>query len=169
MSSIIYFLENFNNYYNRIIKRYDSISDYISNSKDYAVRGENLDASVLGSKGPVNFNINDGINANLTYNYDKNQAWQPDYVVVCDLNDKILSRWFVMEAMRTRRGQYSITLHRDVIADNYNAVIEAPCFIEKATLQTGNNLIFNPENMTYNQIKDSNEILLKDSLLYGTY
>ena len=163
MSSIIYFLENYNNYYNRIIKRHGSISDYISNSTDYAIRGENLDASVLGSKGPVNFNVNDGITANLTYNYDRNQSWQPDYVVVCDMDSTILSRWFVMEAMRTRRGQYSITLRRDVIADNYNAVIEAPCFIEKATLQTGDNFIFNPENMTYNQIKDPNEVLLKDS------
>lgn len=55
-----------------------------------------------------------------------------------------------------------MSLRRDVIADNYDAIITAPTFIEKATLNKEDNFIFNPENMTYNEIKDSNEILLKD-------
>lgn len=55
-----------------------------------------------------------------------------------------------------------MSLRRDVIADNYDAILTAPTFIEKATLSKEDNFIFNPENMTYNEIKDSNEILLKD-------
>ena len=55
-----------------------------------------------------------------------------------------------------------MSLRRDVIADNYEAILTAPTFIEKATLNKEDNFIFNPENMTYNEIKDSNEILLKD-------
>ena len=55
-----------------------------------------------------------------------------------------------------------MSLKRDVIADNYDAILTAPTFIEKATLSKEDNFIFNPENMTYNEIKDSNEILLKD-------
>ena len=162
MASITYLFENFNNYYNRIIKRFDIIDDYISNSTDYAVRGN--DNNVLfENKGPVNFNVNDGITATIRYNYDPNQRWQPDYVVICEMDKTIMSRWFVMEAQRTRQGQYVITLRRDVIADNYNRVIEAPTFIEKATLSRGSKFIFNPENMTYNQIKKDDEVLLKDS------
>lgn len=162
MASITYLFENFNNYYNRIIKRFDKIDDYISNSTDYAVRGNDYNV-LFENKGPVNFNINDGITATIRYNYDPNQIWQPDYVVICELDKTILSRWFVMEAQRTRQGQYVITLRRDVIADNYYRVIEAPTFIEKATLNRGSKFIFNPENMTYNQIKKDDELLLKDS------
>ena len=67
-----------------------------------------------------------------------------------------------MEAETTRKGQFVLSLRRDVIADNYDTILTAPTFIEKATLNKEDNFIFNPENMTYNEIKDSNEILLKD-------
>lgn len=67
-----------------------------------------------------------------------------------------------MEAETTRKGQFVLSLRRDVIADNYETILTAPTFIEKATLNKEDNFIFNPENMTYNEIKDSNEILLKD-------
>ena len=186
MSSIVYFLNNFNNYYNRIIKKYDSVSDYINEigEENYAVRGDGI-GIIQGNKGPVNFNINDGVNAMLTYNYDQNQDWQPNYILVCDMEHTIKSRWFVIEAKRTRQGQYKLNLHRDVIADNYEATMQSVSLIENATLDRYSKYIFNSEGNTYNQIKseieqDSTgtpiyEHLLKDNtgcawcVGYGTY
>ena len=65
-----------------------------------------------------------------------------------------------MDENRTRNGQYKIGLRRDVIVDNYEAVMNAPCFIEKGMIDNPDDpLIFNKENMTYNQIKVSEKIL----------
>ena len=76
-------------------------------------------------------------------------------------DNEINSRWFVIECIRLRNGQYRLTLRRDVIADNYDSVIHAPCFIEKATLSQDDPMIFNSENMSFNQIK-TKEIQLTD-------
>lgn len=146
----------FNNYYNRIIKKYNTITEYetivpASNRADYS---------------DINFNPNDGIDTEIivdTKNFS--DTWVPDYLVVYDgtalANFTIKSRWFVIEWVRLRNGQYKATIHRDVIADFYDNVLAAPIFIEKAFLSSDNPLIFNNEDMTYNQIKKSEE-LLKD-------
>ena len=142
------------NYYNRIVKRFDHLNEYVSNS--------NLLASYSG----INFNPNDGVSTNLVINY--NEADMPDYLIVAD-EDIILSRWYIIESRRTRSGQFSIDLYRDVIADWYEDVIKAPCFIEKATVGAVNDpAIFNNEDMSFNQIKTS-ETLLKDKLGTGWY
>lgn len=168
---IIYFLKNYNNYYNRIIKRESTLADYITavGSNGYTKRGTS--AIVAGGYGPVNFNINDGITADVTYNYIDGQDWEPDYVLcVNDADDTILYRFFVMEAVRTRKYQYRLTLRRDIVADNYDNVINAPMYIEKATIPSTNDpFIFNKEGNTYNQIKDQNELLLKDDTKSAWY
>lgn len=66
-----------------------------------------------------------------------------------------------MEAVRTRKGQYQLTLLRDLLADYKPSILDAPCFIEKATLDLDNPLIFNKEDFSVNQIK-TQEIPLKD-------
>lgn len=161
--SILYFLKNFNNYYNRIIKKYDSISDYLTvdenGNPNYAVRG-NDNLTKYENKGPVNFSINDGITSAIPYNYDRAQTWEPDYVVVCDENNNIASRWFVIEARRTRKGQYDLQLRRDLVADNYEGVINSPCFIEKALIPDTDSAIYNYEDMTFNQIKSGEDLLV---------
>lgn len=158
---ILYYLKNFNNYYNRMIKRCSTIQEYISSSDDYAIRGDSSEP-LLGGKGPVNFNINDGVTSTITYNYDPQQTWQPDYVVCVDSDDEtILHTWFVLEAQRTRKGQYHITCRRDIINDNFEAIKESPIFVEKAMLPDSDMMIFNKENIDFNQIKKS-ETLLKD-------
>lgn len=137
------YLFNFNNYYNRIVKKYDTIEEY----------GEPLDIIER-----VNFIPNNGISAEQIINYDGDH---PDYLVLTDEDDKIISRWYIIDSNRTRGGQFKLTLYRDVIADWYQEIVKAPCFIEKATLDIGDPLLFNNENMTYNQIKKA-EFLLKD-------
>lgn len=86
----------------------------------------------------------------------------PDYLVCYTgtfWEPTLEHRWFVTDSEKTRKGQYKFTLHRDIIVDNYNEVINADTFIEKATVDEHNPLIFNNENMTYNQIKTGEEYI----------
>lgn len=140
-------LLRYNNYYNRIIKRRATLGEYSENGE------------VLATFENIAFNPNDGISTEQIINYD---GPIPDYVILSADGYAATSRWFVIEAVRTRAGQYQLSLYRDVIADWWDEVVAAPTFIEKAMLDTGNDLIFNSENMTYNQIKTS-ETLLKDN------
>lgn len=140
-------LLRYNNYYNRIIKRRATLGEYSENGE------------VLITFDNIAFNPNDGISTEQIINYD---GPIPDYVILSADGYEATSRWFVIEAVRTRAGQYQLSLYRDVIADWWDEVVAAPTFIEKAMLDTGNDLIFNNENMTFNQIKTS-ETLLKDN------
>lgn len=140
------YLLTYNNYYNRIIKKEDNLADYLP----YVI-----DSPIVN----VNFNPNDDVNAEQIINWN---LTTPDYLLAVNpTGNEIVSRWFVMDSKRLRNGQYKITLKRDVVADNFNEIIEAPCFIEKATLNNDDPAIFNNENMGFNQIKTS-ETLLKD-------
>ena len=142
--STIYLLK-YNNYYNRIVKKEDTLGAYLT--QDY----------LLDTFENINFVPADGVDTTLVI---KHVGPNPDYLIVADGND-IESRWFVVESDIIRGGQYKLTLHRDVIVDSYDLVVNAPCFIEKATLSNNDPFIFNGEDMTFNQIKQS-ETLLKD-------
>ena len=138
------YLLHYNNYYNRIVKKESTLAGYL------------LDAYLLDSFDNVNFVDSDGVNTTYVCNTDTN----PDYIVVAN-GDVISSRWYVIEKSILRNGQFRFTLRRDVIVDAYEPTVSAPCFIEKATLQKNDPLIFNGEDMTVNQIKTS-EFALKD-------
>ena len=145
---------NYNNYYNRIVKRESLVADYDSKATNVQ---EFYD---------IQFNPNDGVMTEQIVNWPKANDWTPDYLVVYDDMEQpavaIKSRWFVLEWVRTRGGQYKATLYRDTIADNYNALMNAPMYVEKATIQQSDDVaIYNKENLEVNQIKQS-EDLLKD-------
>ena len=142
--STIYLLK-YNNYYNRIVKKEDTLGAYLTQD------------CLLDTFENVNFVPADGVDTTLVV---KHEGINPDYLIVADGND-IESRWFVVESDIIRGGQYRLTLHRDVIVDSYDLVVNAPCFIEKATLSNNDPFIFNGENMTFNQIKQA-ETPLKD-------
>lgn len=146
----LYFLR-YNNYYNRMVKKEDSLEGYLG----YAV-GSPL-------TGCINWNPNDGVDTDQVVNSFTWETFEnPDYVVVVNDANEIDSRWFVIENTRLRNGQMKLLLHRDVVVDNYEAILEAPMFIEKATpLSTNDPAIYNKENMDFNQIKVG-ETLLKD-------
>lgn len=133
----------FNNYFNRIIKTgdLDTYTPFIVDRIDN-----------------VNFNPADGVTTTQIINSSEEN--NGDYLVLLD-GTTIVSRWFIIDSTRLRNGQYELQLRRDLFVDAYNDVIQAPMFIEKATLDPDNPLIFNSENMSYNQIKQS-ETLLKD-------
>ena len=152
MKQSLYYLSGFNNYYNRQVKlpksqRIDEYNDYIV-------------ISTLAT----NFNPNDNVDAEMVVNYpsDVDDTIELDYLLVSEDNINVNSRWFVVDRKRNLAGQWKVSLRRDLIADHFDEVINSPVFIEKAVPKTiDNKLIFNSENMSYNQIK-KNEIQLKD-------
>lgn len=162
----ILFLRGFNNYFNRTVKKYSALADYQSNSTAYV----NFES--------INFNPNDGVVTELILGNESQKEnnlpldWEnvgtPDYCV-CYENvgspavATIRSRWFVLESERLRTGQYRLALKRDVVAEHFNHIKKAPCFIEKGMINdVSNPLLYNKESMTYNQIKTA-EYPLKDA------
>ena len=165
----ILFLRGFNNYFNRTVKKYSSLADYKSNSMDY------LDFD------NINFNPNDGVVTELVVGntsqtdmdhgnpvpLDFDVFGTPDYAVCYEGTSTIKYRWFVLESERLRTGQYRLALKRDVVAEHFNHIKKAPCFIEKGMINdVSNPLLYNKESMTYNQIKTA-EYPLKDSTECG--
>ena len=167
----ILFLKGFNNYSNKIVLKYDTLSDYQNRASSY------VDFS------GINFVPNDGVDTTLivgsTAQLESGAAlnWQdgaPDYCVCYETTTveevttvTIKSRWYIIECVRTRDGQYELTLHRDVIADNYEQVLESTCFVEKGLITDINDsAIYNKEDLTLNEIK-SDEFLLKDETQCG--
>ena len=140
------YLLTFNNYYNRIIKGFDTLQEYIDDAASSQV--------FTG----VNYKPNDGVITTFTFNMEVDVA---DYILVCNEYNEIISRWFIIESRRNAQGQWLLDVRRDVVYDYKNIILEAPCFIEKATLPASSPLIFNQEDFAANQIKTS-ETLLKD-------
>lgn len=140
------YILKYNNYYNRTIKKEDSLTDYLEYQLGNVIQG-------------VSFNPGDGIATQQVVNLSEDQIG--NYLLAVNENNEIDSRWFILDCRRERTGQYTLTLRRDLVVDNYNSVISAPCFIEKATLDDSDPMIYNSEDMTFNQIKTS-ETPLKD-------
>ncbi len=154
-------LTGYNNYFNRILKKENTIADY----KAAVLIGSNLNYITLNN---INFNSNDGVATTLVLGAG-DLPWEeeatPDYLIAYTEENTvqtIKSRWFILEIERVRGGQFRVALKRDLLADFYSEVMEAPCFVEKGYIaDTTNPLLFNAEGMTFNEIKKS-EKLLKD-------
>ena len=142
MSTLL--LMKFDNYFNRIIKRYETVSEYLQNAEN---------SSYLIN---INFNPNDDVNTTQIINWVN--SWTPDYLLVLE-NDSsavptiISSRWFITDSVRTRGKQYNITLKRDVIADYYTDINTSTLMINRCNLDSSNPLIYNSEGLKFNQIK----------------
>ena len=121
------YILKYNNYYNRLVK-------YESNIEGY-------EPYITYTLQSTNFDTADGVNTIHVVGVGEYDG-TGDYLIAYD-NGEIVSRWFIVDAVRTRAGQYQLSLHRDVVADYYNVIKESPMFIEKATLGDGDPLIFN--------------------------
>ena len=141
-------LLQYNNYYNRVIKFYDTLDEY----KEYIIDGAEFPN--------INFMPNDGVSTEQIIEWD---GAPPDYLIVADEDKNINSRWYVIEAVRLRHSQYKLSLYRDLMVDFYNDIISAPIFLEKAPLSANNPLLFNQENMTFNQIRKEPTLLYDNS------
>lgn len=143
----LYFLKKFNNYFNRKVIGFSTLAEYINAAEDYFV-----------SENPVSFDPKDNVSTEIVMN---NCPFDADYCILTDLEGNILSRWFVMEVVFIRRGQKTYKFRRDVIYDYLDELMMSPVFVQKGWLKDSDPFIFNPEGMSFNQIK-SKEILLKD-------
>lgn len=157
-------LLHYNNYFNRVIKKLDTVDEYKAADTDYHICNG------------INFVPGDGITTTLVLGFGNNptnlfdNGEDCDYLVVMngdEISHPIVSRWFIVEQHRTRDGQYELMLKRDVIADNYNDVITSPIFLEKGFINDVNDpLLYNSENINVNQIKQL-EVPLKDETECG--
>lgn len=167
----ILLLKGYNNYFNRIKKSESSISAYKTASTSYLEYTN------------VNFDYQDGILTSLvvgssqqqvivppategadpTYKpIDWDESGSPDYLIVHESN-VIKSRWFILEVVKIRGGQYKLALKRDVLVDFSEQIMNSPCFIEKGSINDVNNpLLLNSEGMSFNQQKQD-ETILRDS------
>ena len=141
-------LFNFNNYFNRTIKRYDTVAEY---------------GTPVLTVAAVNFNPNDGVNGACVINTNNLGLPTFDYLLVVNADNTIASRWFVIEITRLCAGQYNCILKRDVIAENINEFLNATALIEKGIVSDDNPLIYNNEPIPTNQIKTKEYELSDDT------
>ena len=136
----VYFLK-YNNYANRIMKKENSVSDYLS------------EGSMIASISDVKlWNPNDGITTVITTPNNTDFSTEPDYVITSDDGSTVDSRWFVVETVRWHKGQYQCTLKRDVFAEAWDELMYSTCHIDRAILSKYSKLIFNQEPISVNQI-----------------
>ena len=105
----------------------------------------------------INFNPNEGVLSEIILN---NLSFESDYILVLDSNNLIISRWFVLETIRTRSGQAKLTLKRDVIYDNLEQLKQSPIFVQKGMLKEEDPFIVNNEGMIVNQIRNIKQPLM---------
>lgn len=144
------FIFKYNNYYNRILKKEDTLEAYGDPIYVYE---------------PQSFNPNDGVDTQvLVGDFYAPYDGTGDYVIL-EEEGEIISRWFIIEAkFETAKAQWNLTLRRDLLVDFYDHYIDTDCFIEKATLNAEDPLLFNSEDVSFNQIKTL-EYPLKDETL----
>ena len=146
----ICYLLNYNNYYNREYKKLNTIWDY--------------EPYIKYNWTNVNFNPGDGITTTIPVNSDV----EANYFILSEgigpglAGEEIKSRWFIIESKFTRMGQRVLTLRRDVLVD-YAPLSTATVFAERGFVPNTNNLIFNSEGNSYNQIKKKESILKDES------
>ena len=138
----IYYL-NFNNRFNRKIKRYDTIESY--------------EPYIVGSSQKENFKWHDEMRTTITANIDE----VPNYCLVCDENNIIVGRWFVVDGVYNRGNQYTLSLERDTIADYYWQLMNLPMYIQRGTIRDINDPSIYIKQGNFNQIKKK-EVAIRD-------
>ena len=108
----------------------------------------------------INFNPNDDITAEALTN---DLLFHPDYLLVLDSENNIVSRWFILHDLRTRSGQYKLQLRRDIISDYLSEILASPVFVQKGMLEESDPFIVNSEGVSVNQIKTKETKLVDNS------
>ena len=142
---------NYNNYYNRIFKKEDTLAGY----RNYLLFEAQNNNFVIADG--IHTTVDIGIPSFAAYTYNGNA----NYVVAYDEGTGEMSRWFILEQEILRQGQYRATLRRDLLVDFLPDWWDKPAYVEKGYLQPNDPFIFQAENASFNQIKRQ-EIPLKD-------
>lgn len=149
------YLYNYNNYFNRIVKKESSLANY---------------GTPIYSLSETNFDENDGVSATHIVNY---AGFDGDYLIITKVINNvetIQSRWFVIENKKIRGGQHSLRLRRDLIVDYYDKIIKAPALINRGMIRDYKSpLIYNDEGFSFNQIKTKEELIGAHSPWYILY
>lgn len=140
------YIFNYNTYFNRIVKREATFEDY--GEPMFVMEG-------------VNFNIADGVDTQVIWGKStQSYHGQGNYLIEYDDDyGMLLSRWFITDANFNRQGQWVLTLRRDLLADYYNNVIEAPMMVNRGMVNHTNPLVFNDEGFSFNEIKVEERLL----------
>lgn len=143
----LYIYQNFNNYFNREVKKYETLAEY---------------GGAHFTQANVNFKPNDGVNTIIPIGANTEYDGSGDYAIVAN-EDGIQSRWFIIDQKRNRAGQFEVILRRDLMADFYDPFInDSLIYLEKGWINNiSNPLLFNDERFEPNQIK-TKETLIKD-------
>ena len=153
MAKTIYLLQ-YNNYFNRTVKgeHFYTVGNYTSDG-----------ATIVGQITNMSlWNPNDGVDTTITSNLGLTAI--PDYCLVCN-GDTVIQKWFVTEAKRLQGQQYRLTLHRDLIVDNYDEILNNnDTYVERGWCDVSNPAIYNQEPMTFNQIKNQQRSMFDKSL-----
>lgn len=152
MAKTIYLLQ-YNNYFNRTVK-----GEHFFSLDNYTSAG----AKLVGQITNVSlWNPNDGVDTTITSNLGLTAI--PDYCLISE--DSVIQRWFVTEAKRLQGQQYRLTLHRDLIVDNYDEIMNNnDTYVERGWCDVSNPAIYNQEPMTFNQIKTNQRSMFDKSL-----
>ncbi len=141
------YLLSYNNYYNRIYKREETLSAYLS-FVVYQVAGVNTWAN------------GDGVDNSWTTGIVSEDIAGVDYMLTC-MGDKILGRWFVIEKNEISKNRYRLTLRRDLLAESLPTIENDAFFAERCILPDTSPYIYNAEDISVNRIK-TKETLIKD-------
>lgn len=152
MAKTIYLLQ-YNNYFNRTVKgeTFENPSYYLK-AGTLCARVDNVTL----------WNPNDGVDTTFTTNVGITAI--PDYAIVCE-GTNVLQRWFVMEAKRLQGQQYRLTMHRDLIVDNYDKILNnEDTYVERGWCDVSNPAIYNQEPLAFNQIKNKQRSMFDKTL-----
>lgn len=141
------YLLSYNNYYNRIYKREETLSAYLS-FLVYQVAGVNTWAN------------GDGVDNSWTTGIVSGDISGVDYMLTCT-GDKILGRWFVIEKNEISKNRYKLTLRRDLLAESLPTIENDAFFAERCIIPDTSPYIYNTEDISVNRIK-TKETLIKD-------
>lgn len=141
------YLLSYNNYYNRLYKREENLSAYLSYVV-YQVAGVNTWAN------------GDGVDNSWTTGIVSEDIAGVDYMLTCT-GDKILGRWFVIEKNEISKNRYRLTLRRDLLAESLPSIENDAFFAERCILPDTSPYIYNAEDFRVNRIKKK-ETLIKD-------
>ena len=141
------YLLSYNNYYNRIYKREETLSAYLS-FVVYQVAGVNTWAN------------GDGVDNSWTTGIVSEDIAGVDYMLTCT-GDKILGRWFVIEKNEISKNRYRLTLRRDLLAESLPTIENDAFFAERCIIPDTSPYIYNAEDISVNRIK-TKETLIKD-------
>ena len=135
---------------------------YSYDSRKHSRYGTELSQYLSADNNPIiyedliNINWGDGVNAYIpciNLPNDDMLGLGKNYLVVVNNNSTIHSRWYVMESGYTMKGQYQITLRRDLIADHLDKLVSTKCMINRGWLLTGDKRLYKPEGFQFNQVK----------------